>query len=302
VVLENEMSLDGKETARLADAAERALKSTFEMLTTYALDRAGRARTIDESFLSSVKQEERDASILDVKQGDGGELAQPKDRSLYPRFHSARSSCALAVNAFAPWRLDPLSLRILGISGFTSLRFECRCPIKGVPDCRTPPNLDLIAEGGTVVGLESKLIEHIKVGTIAEFSPDYDLAISTLADDRWKCAIARLKESRNHFQAFAAGQIAKHYLGMKTIYGSRVRSVLVYLYWEPPNEEQHRFFRVHRDEVSEFSTWVSGGDIEFRHLSYPQLIDEWNVLKEPDWLPEHILRLRERFVIDVVSA
>src|SRR4051794_4873520 len=233
------MSLDDKETAGLAAAAERALRSTFETLTKFPLDRAGRARTIDESFVSSVEQKEREASIVDVSQGDGGELAEPRDSSLYPRFHSARSSCALAVNAFAPWRLDPTTLRLLGISGFRSLRFECRCPIEGVPANRTPPNLDLIAEGETIVGLESKLIEHIKVGTTATFSSAYDQATSTLADDRWGSAIERLRRSPGEFQAFSAGQIAKHYLGMKSLYRPSARSVLVYLYWEPTNEEQH---------------------------------------------------------------
>jgi hypothetical protein len=114
-------------------AAERALRSRFSASAVHPLDRAGRARTIDEAFLSTVGKPERDAAILDVEQGDGGELAQPSDPSLHPRFHSARSSCALAVNLFGPWRLDPFIARDLRIERVQVA--EVRAP---VPNPRRP--------------------------------------------------------------------------------------------------------------------------------------------------------------------
>jgi hypothetical protein len=120
------------------------------------------------------------------------------------------------------------SLVISGLSGFKSLRFERRCPIRGVPPERTPPNLDVLAEGETIVGIESKLIEQIRIGATAHFSAAYDDAITELADDAWRSAIERLKLSPSCFQSFDAGQIAKHYLGMKTAFGTCKPMVLIY--------------------------------------------------------------------------
>lgn len=296
------MPLGGPETSQLARAAEDALRSKFSELTAHPLDRAGRARTIDEAFLSTVGRPEREAAVRDIKQGDGGELAQPTDPSLYPRFHSARSSCALAVNIFGPWRLDPSSLEISGLGGFKSLSFERRCPIKGVPPERTPPNLDVLAEGETIVGIESKLIEQIRIGATASFSSDYDDAIAKLADDPWRSAIERLKTDAGYFQSFGAGQIAKHYLGMKTLFGTSNPMVLIYLYWEPDNQEAHRFFTIHREEVDEFAKWVSGGDAGFRHLSYPQLLERWHHQDGAHPLSEHVALARERYSLRVPAA
>jgi hypothetical protein len=81
----------------------------------------------------------------------------PSDHALFPRFHSARSSCALAANAFAPWRLDPLTLRVQGIGEFTSLWFESKPRLAGLRG--KPPNLDVVADGPETLGIESKLIE-----------------------------------------------------------------------------------------------------------------------------------------------
>lgn len=282
------------ERARLTGTSEQTLKERLERFASHPLDRAGRAPTTDDVLLETVPAAERAAAIADVREGDGGELRQPKDSTLAPRFHSARSSCALAVNVFGPWRRDQSSLRISGLGGFTSLQFERRCPVVGVTR-GTPPNLDVLAEGETVVGIESKLIEHISAPPKKAFSDAYARAVDELADEPWRDAVNRLRKGGSGFETFDATQVLKHYLGLKTRYGERP-TVIVYLYWEP-RDAQQRFFAWHREEVREFCRWVAGGDVQFLPLRLSQLLDRWSSLAEPAWLQEHIRLVRERYAV-----
>src|SRR5439155_2138818 len=134
-----------------------------------------------------------------------------------PSFHSAYSSCALAVSVFGPWRLDPSTLLLFGTRSFTSLRFEGRLPISGVTG--RPPNLDLVAETpAEVVAIESKLTEYISSGKTAEFRPPYTAAVKRLADPSWEKQFKRLRAHPDEFRSFDAAQIIKHYLGLKSQY------------------------------------------------------------------------------------
>ena len=289
-----------KEARSLERAAEMALRTRFAELCGSPIDEAGRVADINAAFVPTAPSEARVTSIVDVCQGDGGELRMPTrgTRTTAPRFNSARSSCALPVNAFGPWRLDPAKLILDGMDGFTSLRFERRCPIHGVPSDRTPPNLDVLIDGTTLVGIESKLIEHITAESTASLSTTYDAPLLALADEVWRHAFERLRESPNEFQSFGAAQIVKHYLGLKSQFPDRV-AVLVYLFWEPLDADDHRFFALHRAEIAEFATWVSGGDIAFRWLSYRALFDEWRSKHAPPWLKSHVAHLNARYGVAV---
>lgn len=118
-------------------------------------------------------------SLADLREGSGGELtATAKHR---PKLHSAFSSCALAVNVFGPWRLDPTSLIVSGDANFTKLRFEAQRPI--FSSRATPPNLDVLVEAtDRVVAIESKLTEYLGGNERASFADRYDGAVEELAD------------------------------------------------------------------------------------------------------------------------
>jgi hypothetical protein len=296
----NLLPVDSGEARSLVLAAEKALRASLAELSASPLDEAGRVADIDDAFLDTVPEPARVAAIADVSQGDGGELRVPPSRSKTkaPRFHSARSSCALPVNAFGPWKLDCESLVLVGIDGFRSLQFERRCPIEGVPDNRKPPNLDVLIHGDTFVAVESKLIEHITAETTASLSTTYDAPLRALAHPAWQNAFGRLRESPNEFQSFGAAQLIKHYLGIRSQFPDS-DAVLVYLFWEPTDFEEHRFFSLHRAEVAEFATWVSDGDVPFRWLSYRELFDNWRGLTAPPWLKRHVNRLDARYKVTV---
>lgn len=264
--------LDRRALARLRRAAEAGLAERQQASTGAPLDRAQRVAELEHAFVSSIPADARAASIEDIRAGDGGELRQPRDPTLHPRFHSSRSSCALAVNCFGPWRCAPETLTVGGLSGFTSLWFERKLPIAGVP--RRPPNLDLVAEGPVVLAVESKLLEHLSPSKPATFADAYDGAVETLAHPTWRDAYRRLRRSPDRFALFNSAQIVKHYLGLKSAYRDQPARLL-YLFWEPTDAARLPPLVAHRAEVGEFAGWVDDPEVGFTWSTYPELWSEW---------------------------
>ena len=172
-------------TGRLAEAA---LATRLGTICGKELGRADRAPKIEDVVLDSVPPEALHAALDDVRAGDGGELRQPSDPTLFPRFHSARSSCALAGNAFAPWRIDPSTLRVGEAGGYTALRFERSSQSRAWhDDHRTSMSLSKDSDSA----IESKLIEYIGPAKAADFAPVYDGAVAELASPTWSDEYAR---------------------------------------------------------------------------------------------------------------
>src|ERR1051326_7305080 len=94
-----------------------------------------------------------------------------------PPLHSVYGSCALALNCFAPWRLNPTGLTINGHTGFTHARLEVKLPIRGIQEGE-PPNLDVgLAGEDCALVIESKLTEHLEPTHVASFQEKYRAAI-----------------------------------------------------------------------------------------------------------------------------
>lgn len=120
--------------------AQGRLAERFEELNpNVVLDGDARTATLAEAVVSTVDAAELGAAIHDIAHGDGGELSR-KEKA--PKLHSVYSSCGLALNTFAPWRLDPHSLAIGTHKDFDSLEFEVPCRI--FSSRAIPPNLDLL--------------------------------------------------------------------------------------------------------------------------------------------------------------
>jgi restriction endonuclease-like protein len=289
-----------KECSALVGAIERALRDRLKEISGSPLDRAGRVADLADALVGSIGSDERAAIEADLTQGSGGELRNERDETLAPRFHSARSSCALAVNTFGPWRLHADSLEIAGSTGFTDLRFERKCPITGVPASREPPNLDALMEGERIVAVESKLIEYITPKKHAQFSNVYERSVSKVAHPSWAKAYERLSESPEEFQCFDAAQIVKHYLGIKSVFPDR-QATLLYVYWEPWDEERHRLFAHHRAEIASFARELADPQLRFESFAYSELWNAWTERDGPTWLQDHIESLRRRYVVPVAK-
>ena len=181
-------------------------------------------------------------------------------------------------------------MEAFGLTGFEKLRFERKCPVQGVKR-GNPPNLDVLAEkDGFVLAIESKLIEYLTPAKRASIASSYDYAIETLAHPTWKEQIQRQRLTPAEFQYFSAGQIIKHYLGLRSCFPS-TDVQLVYLFWEPTDRQMHPLFAQHRAEVESFAAGLNDPNVSFRSATYADLFTEWDV---PD-LSRHLRFLRARY-------
>jgi hypothetical protein len=271
--------------------AEMALRQRLESLGVL-LDDDGRAEHLRQVVLETVDDASLGQALADLREGSGGELTATDSHR--PKFHSAFSSCALAVNVFGPWRLDPLELSIDGSSGFTTLRFEAQRAI--FSSRATPPNLDVLLETeNEVLAIESKLTEYLTGNERASFADRYVEAVEELADPSWAAVYRLLSAEPTHFSFLNADQLVKHYLGLKRAQQSDPRAVtLLYLYWEPPNADGAAYVE-HRRETDEFAQIVGDPNVRFSSLSYPELWEQWEDGSKDEQVEHHLVRLRERY-------
>jgi hypothetical protein len=272
-------------------SAEIALRERLESLGV-PLDGDGRAEHLRQVVVDTVDDASLGQALADLREGSGGELTATDAHR--PKFHSAFSSSALAVNVFGPWRLDPGDLAVESISGFTTLRFEAQRAI--FRSRATPPNLDVLLETeGEVLAIESKLTEYLTGNERASFADRYVEAVEELADPSWAAVYRLLSDEPARFAFLNADQLVKHYLGLKRTQQSDPRPVmLLYLYWEPPNANGPAFVD-HRREIAEFTGLVDDPAVRFSARSYPELWQQWEQGSTNERVAEHLERLRERY-------
>jgi hypothetical protein len=288
----------------LQQQAIQELAAAFERTTGLELNAKRQAPTPRANVIPTVPDPELERALPDVRRGSGGELTPPKSGGL-PSFHSVRSSCALAVSVFGPWRLRPQTLRLCGLSEFTRLEFEVKFPIlEEAHRFKTPPNLDVVAwRPGRIVAVESKFVEQIDPKHTADFDVLYDPAIQA-ADPRWRAKIEVLQACPDEYRFFNAAQIVKHYLGLKADRTGEIgsRSVtLLYLFWEPRNPDANPFFVQHCAEVADFAEDLGDDQLTFEFLSYPELWSQW--ADDADTTPrDHTRALESRYLIQLPSG
>jgi hypothetical protein len=245
------------------------------------LNSKGQFATARESVVATVPDAELAAALGDVRAGDGGELRIPKGGGC-PDFHSIRSSCALAVASFGPWRLRPETLTVGERSNFDSLRFEVKFPITE-SKIDPPPNLDVVCwASGHAVAIESKLVEYIDPKHTAHIGSKYDDQIAE-SHPSWQAKVSLLRESPDEYRMFNAAQIIKHYLGLKRdkpgLAEEKIQdrtTTLLYMYWEPLGKDaNHPVYREHRAEIADFASGLADPDLTFEARSYPTLWADW---------------------------
>jgi Restriction Endonuclease associating with ARP len=226
----------------------------------------------------------------DLTNGAGDELGSSRT-GLPPKFCAAHSSSALAANAFGPWRNDPRTLSVRGMSGFISLQFEhvCSAGVRG-----TAPHLDALARTpNSALAIESKCTEYLQP-KIPAFAEAYERIEDTRRASAWFTLISNISV-RQRFAHLDAAQLVKHYLGLANTFSSG-RVVLLYLFWEPLNADDFSIFRDHRRELHEFAEIVAGDRVEFMYVSYPELWQEWDVSCLGS-RRQHVAALRTRYSV-----
>lgn len=245
------------------------------------LDTKGYVAEAEQNLIEGVRLTDFEA---DLRQGDGNELEG--------KFRAAHSSSALAVNTFAPFKSDIAALRLPGGDNFTDLSFERKCP-HGLMG-RRPPNLDVVAVGGgAVVAIESKCLEPLTPHA-AKFASAYEAEIrDARRSSAWFREMLRLVEEPRTYRWLDAAQLVKHAFGIAYTFAEQP-ATLLYLFWEPSNAGTHPIFAEHRAEVARFTASV-GDRPAFVAMSYPELWRSWETTLSPEWLHDHIGRLRLRY-------
>ena len=249
---------------------------------------------LDDNLLPEITP---DLYQKDYASGAGSELKWwTRDGIRFPpKMQAAYSSSALVVNCFAPWKHFLSELDLGGQHGFSSLLFERRVP---TPLRGTPPHLDVVADGLSlgIVAVESKATEYLQPHE-AIFTSSYESANWPNCVEDYVALMRRLRTDHFFFKYLDASQLVKHAFGLSSTYGDR-DSVLLYLFWEPENRDDHREFDQHCNELNQFAASVTGSSIKFHWMSYSHLFNEWRK-QDLNWSREHASRLTERYAVRI---
>jgi restriction endonuclease-like protein len=218
------------------------------------------------------------------------EFRKGAGKELDEKMCAAYSSAALVVNTFGPWYTVPASLRLDGVTQFSSLHFEETFPIW--PN-RTPPHLDLLADGEMPVVVESKCTEWMTVKHPV-FSSSYDSLSVSHGHSVWFEQMRQLRKESGRYQFLDAAQLIKHAFGLMSKYGTQAVR-LVYVYWEPRNEINWPECKQHRAEADDLAAKVNGSSVRLICMSYRDL---WAELDQCGF-PDHLKRVRARYDVDI---
>jgi len=130
--------------SNLSEYVKRKLWTKFKDISGSRVNAKGYVSKPELNLIQGVRIEDFQ---VDLHEGSGNEMQS--------KFLAVHSSTALVANTFGIWKSRPQNLKLCGLSGFSRITFEKKCPtgLRG-----TPPNLDLHAENeANVIGVKSKI-------------------------------------------------------------------------------------------------------------------------------------------------
>lgn len=210
------------------------------------------------------------------------------------KLRSLRSSSALAVNTFEPWRgrtLSPLAMALGIRDAITSFNFEQRLP-HGLGT--SPPTLDLVffVESAPPVGVEVKFCEPYD--SREEHSPIQEKYFSGNRS-RWsdvglpRCQSLAARIGREEpYLSLGAGQLLKHLLALANVFGSDAGVNLIYLWFDTGCKEAEE----HRKEIERFRNALDTR-VDFRPMTFQTVLTALREDAEP--MPGYLGYLRERY-------
>lgn len=270
---------------------KRIIRSQCAWADRHGKDRDGHVcRSIDENLFAPLSEVTR----AEFASAGGDELGLSGRTA---KMRSLRSSSALAVNTFDPWRhrdLGPIS-EALGIQGrVTSFHFEQRLH-HGLAS--SPPTLDLVLflKSGPPVGVEVKFCEPYDA---AKDHPPIQAKYFAGHRTRWadvglpRCQTLAARVGREEpYRRLGAGQLLKHLLALANVFGSDAGVQLLYLWFDTDCKEADE----HREEIVRFQDALDPR-VDFRPLSYHDVISAVPEAAEP--VPGHLNYLRQRYVVE----
>lgn len=90
-------------------------------------------------------------------------------------------------------------------------------------------------------------------------------------------------------------QLVKHALAIRSRFPDPARRHLVYVYWEPDDGDAIAEVRAHQEQVAELVLRLGDADPGFHHLTYAELLEEWDGIADP----RHLEELRTRYAVTI---
>jgi hypothetical protein len=282
-----------REAASLRLRAEHALAA--KLAEVVELDATSRCRAPELNLVDTITERQWATIAQQLRRGDGGELAEGDE--LPPKFCSAFSSTALAVNSFGFFvhRGVPMPL-INAASVLGEPQFEAKRSA-GVRGFR--PNLDVVFESSAserFVFVESKCLEYLR-GHGQGFSAAYVERARATLGTRAASTYERFEAGRMRFALLDAGQLLKHFLAAKrSALLSRRKIDLLYVFWQPVDAARYEIFATHRNEASLLAEQLDDEHVRLVPADYGRLWATWASSSDDD-LRRHAQALMKRYEI-----
>lgn len=252
-------------------------------------DDSNMCRTVDDNIFMSLDPD----TAAEFGEGAGSELGTSDAPG---SMASLRSSSALAVNVFDPWRgrnLAPLASLFAANRFSNRIRFEVQFPtsLRGIP-----PHLDVVIdeEGHIPLAIESKYTE-IYSPAHNDFRDSYFERPGLWDGFGYVHELEMgIAEGSVQFEHLGAAQLIKHALGLQHAYGP-MGFRLLYLYYVWPSE----IAEAHSEEVDRFAE-IAQMDLEFAPMTYQKLFDRLKTVEEHR--PGYMSYLGDRYFSSVVDA
>jgi hypothetical protein len=273
------------ETERVRRAIESELASRLS-----ELDSARRCVEPEQNLINTISPAKWVTIKAQLKGGDGGEL-NPGPGGARPKFCSAFSSCALAVNAFGPL-VEGQALRFPGIGPLTPpAQFEAQ---RTAGTRGYKPKLDVVFEppGEDWIYAESKCVEYLRPYSAA-FSSAYLRQADRLLAPRTARVYSELfddLQQHGGYRLLDVAQLLKHFLAARLAATDSRQVALVYVYWEPLDAGDHPVFALHRSEAERLARELEDERVTLRPINYPALWAAWDGLAAV-----HTAALRDRY-------
>ena len=284
-----------KQAQAVRRASEAALGAKLAA-TGASLDKALRCEQPQLNIVETISPGRWTEIAAQLGGGNGGELNPSGGHK--PKFCSAFSSCALAVNTFGPFdQPRDLPLPSLGVfPGGVEFEAQRSAGVRGYK-----PNLDLVAEpaGGDWLFAESKCLEFLRPHRTA-FSGAFPAKADKVFSPQTAAVyadFAKHRETGAHgYVLLDAAQLLKHFLAAKLASESGQTVTLAYLFWEPADAADHDVFAAHRTEAGKLAGALADDHVQLVPLSYRDVWAHWEQLDDAE-IAEHVAAVRARYAV-----
>ena len=163
-------------------------------------------------------------------------------------------------------------------------------------------HLDLMAlRDDHVVGATARAVDYLK-SKKSSISTAYDRALAeTSGMEPWQAHLDDWRAGRARYRQVDLAALAKYATALCRTFPDRP-STLVYLYWEPLDAASYDDFRHHRHELATLAAAVEGARVDLVTQSFETLWRSWLDRGAPDWLSDHVERLRSRYAVSLGAA